>query len=69
MDEFQWRQLFGKKTTETFDNILMQIAHFYLTNNWIVLKNFMLLQIKLRYVKNDVTKYFPVVDIFKFDIL
>ena len=29
LDEFQWRQLYGKKTTEAFDNILAQIAHTY----------------------------------------
>ena len=33
MDEFQWRQLFGKKIFETFDNILAQIAHYYPVNN------------------------------------
>jgi hypothetical protein len=29
LDEFQWRQRWGKKTVHTFDNILSQIAHFY----------------------------------------
>jgi transposase-like protein len=33
LDEFQWRQVFGKKTTEAFNNILAQIAHFYPVND------------------------------------
>ena len=37
LDEFQWRQMWGKKTTEAFDSILAQIAHFYSVNNWIIL--------------------------------
>lgn len=34
LDEFQWRQQYGKKTVEAFNNILVQIAHFYPVNNW-----------------------------------
>jgi hypothetical protein len=30
LDEYQWRQMYGKKTAEAFNNILNQIAHFYL---------------------------------------
>ena len=37
LDEFQWRQMWGKKTTEAFDSILAQIAQFYPVNNWIIL--------------------------------
>ena len=33
LDEFQWRQVYGKKTIEAFDNILEQISHFYPVNN------------------------------------
>jgi hypothetical protein len=33
LDEFQWRQMYGKKTAEAFNNILAQIAHFYPVNN------------------------------------
>jgi hypothetical protein len=33
MDEFQWRQLFGKKSVETFNNILAEIAHYYPIND------------------------------------
>jgi hypothetical protein len=33
LDEFQWRQLYGKKTTAAFDNILQQISVFYPVNN------------------------------------
>lgn len=29
LDEFMWRQIYGKKTTEAFDNILHQISVFY----------------------------------------
>ena len=33
LDEFQWRQMFGKKTNEAFDNILNQISIYYPVNN------------------------------------
>jgi transposase-like protein len=33
LDEFQWRQMYGKKTSQVFDNILAQIAHYYPVNN------------------------------------
>ena len=33
LDEFQWRQMFGKKTTEAFDNLLNQISIYYPVNN------------------------------------
>jgi hypothetical protein len=33
LDEFQWRQLYGKKTLAAFDNILQQISVFYPVNN------------------------------------
>ena len=33
LDEFQWRQVYGKKTIEAFDNILEQISLFYPVNN------------------------------------
>ena len=33
LDEFQWRQLFGKKTSEAFDNLLNQISIYYPVNN------------------------------------
>jgi serine/threonine protein kinase len=33
LDEFQWRQLYGKKTPAAFDNILRQISVFYPVNN------------------------------------
>jgi hypothetical protein len=29
LDEYQWRQMHGKKTAEAFDNMLAQIAHYY----------------------------------------
>jgi hypothetical protein len=32
LDEFQWRQLYGKKTPAAFDNILQQISVFYPVN-------------------------------------
>ena len=34
LDEFQYRQIYGKKKVESFDNILAHIAHFYPVNNW-----------------------------------
>lgn len=33
LDEVQWRQMYGKKTVEAFNNILAQIAQFYPVNN------------------------------------
>ena len=33
LDEFQYRQIYGEKTVESFDNILAHIAHFYPVNN------------------------------------
>uniref|UniRef100_A0A914HW03 B30.2/SPRY domain-containing protein n=1 Tax=Globodera rostochiensis TaxID=31243 RepID=A0A914HW03_GLORO len=32
LDEFQWRQLYGRKTVVAFDNILDQISNFYPVN-------------------------------------
>uniref|UniRef100_A0A1I8BC29 Transposase n=1 Tax=Meloidogyne hapla TaxID=6305 RepID=A0A1I8BC29_MELHA len=32
LDEFQWRQMHGKKTHEAFDNILNQISIYYPVN-------------------------------------
>ena len=34
LDEFQWRQIYGKKTVESFNNILEQISNFYPVNIW-----------------------------------
>jgi hypothetical protein len=33
LDEFQWRQIYGKKTIAAFNNILDQISFFYPVNN------------------------------------
>ena len=46
LDEFQWRQMFGKKTNEAFDNILNQISIYYPVNNWFVVKIKNLIKIK-----------------------